>query len=105
MSGSIPSTQQARALSTRRPQLGSEEASAAVIPEPMWAGRLCRDNLHIHHDHRQFTGAGHIIGISGKSGFLSVIPFKKGNVCNAYIQFTQTDTFQVFISFHVDDYN
>ncbi len=51
------------------------------------------------------TGAiylGHIFRISSKSWF---IPFKKGNLYNVYIHSTQTDIFQVFISFNFDDYN
>ncbi len=41
-----------------------------------------------------YTGAGHIIRIS----------FKKWNLYNVYIHSTQTDIFQVFISFNFDDY-
>ncbi len=52
-----------------------------------------------------YTGAGHIIRISSKSWFISLIPFKKWNLYNVYIHSTQTDTFQVFISFNFDDYN
>ncbi len=52
-----------------------------------------------------YTGAGHIIRISSKSGFISLIPFKKWNLYNVYIHSTQTDIFQVFISFNFDDYN
>ncbi len=55
--------------------------------------------LHIH-----ITGAGHIIRISSKR-FISLIPFKKWNLYNVYIHSTQTDIFQVFISFNFDDYN
>ncbi len=51
------------------------------------------------------TGAGHIIRISSKSWFISLIPFKKWNLYNVYIHSTQTDIFQVFISFNFDDYN
>ncbi len=51
-----------------------------------------------------YTGAGHIIRISSKSWFISVIPFKKWNLYNVYIHSTQTDIFQVFISFNFDDY-
>ncbi len=51
-----------------------------------------------------FTGAGHIIRISSKSWFISLIPFKKWNLYNVYIHSTQTDIFQVFISFNFDDY-
>ncbi len=51
------------------------------------------------------VGAGHIIRISSKSWFISLIPFKKWNLYNVYIHSTQTDIFQVFISFHFDDYN
>ncbi len=50
------------------------------------------------------TGAGHIIRISSKSWFISLIPFK-WNLYNVYIHSTQTDLFQVFISFNFDDYN
>ncbi len=50
------------------------------------------------------TGAGHIIRISSKSWFISLIPFKKWNLYNVYIHSTQTDIFQVFISFNFDDY-
>ncbi len=52
-----------------------------------------------------YTGAGHIIRISSKSWFISQIPFKKWNLYNVYIHSTQTDIFQVFISFNFDDYN
>ncbi len=50
-----------------------------------------------------YTGAGHIIRISSKSWFISLIPFKKWNLYNVHS--TQTDIFQVFISFNFDDYN
>ncbi len=50
------------------------------------------------------TGAGHIIRISSKSWFISLIPFKKWNLYNVYIHSTQTDIFQVFISFNFYDY-
>ncbi len=46
----------------------------------------------------RYTGAGHIIRISSKSWFISLIPFKKWNLYNVYIHSTQTDIFQVFIS-------
>ncbi len=52
-----------------------------------------------------YTGAGHIIWISSKSWFISLIPFKKWNLYNIYIHSTQTDIFQVFIYFNFDDYN
>ncbi len=52
-----------------------------------------------------YTGAGHIIRISSKSWFISLIPFKKWNLYNVYIHSTQTDIFQVCISFNFDDYN
>ncbi len=51
------------------------------------------------------TGAGHINRISLNSWFISLIPFKKWNLYNVYIHSTQTDIFQVFISFNFDDYN
>ncbi len=51
-----------------------------------------------------YTGAGNIIRISSKSWFISLIPFKKWNLYNVYIHSTQTDIFQVFISFNFDDY-
>ncbi len=51
-----------------------------------------------------YMGAGHIIRISSKSWFISLIPFKKWNLYNVYIHSTQTDIFQVFISFNFDDY-
>ncbi len=51
----------------------------------------------------QYTVAGHIIRISSKSWFISLIPFKKWNLYNVYIHSTQTDIFQVFISFNFDD--
>ncbi len=53
----------------------------------------------------KYTGAGHIVRISSKSWFISLIPFKKWNLYNVYIHSTQTDIFQVFISFNFDDYN
>ncbi len=52
-----------------------------------------------------YTGAGHIIRISSKSWFISLIPFKKWNLYKVYIHSTQTDIFQVFISFNFNDYN
>ncbi len=52
-----------------------------------------------------YAGAGHIIRISSKSWFISLIPLKKWNLYNVYIHSTQTDIFQVFISFNFDDYN
>ncbi len=55
--------------------------------------------------YNSYTGAGHIIRISSKSWFISLIPFKKWNLYNVYIHSTQTDIFQVFISFNFDDYN
>ncbi len=58
-----------------------------------------KPNLNPNH-----TGAGHIIRISSKSWFISLIPFKKWNLYNVYIHSTQTDIFQVFISFNFDDY-
>ncbi len=51
------------------------------------------------------TGDGHVIRISSKSWFISLIPFKKWNLYNVYIHSTQTDIFQVFISLNFDDYN
>ncbi len=62
-------------------------------------GQLDTSTTHI------YTGAGHIIRISSKSWFISLIPFKKWNLYNVYIHSTQTDIFQVFISFNFDDYN
>ncbi len=53
----------------------------------------------------KITGAGHIIRISSKSWFISLIPFKKWNLYNVYIHSTQNDIFQVSISFNFDDYN
>ncbi len=47
-----------------------------------------------------YTGAGHIIRMSSKSWFISLIPFKKWNLYNVYIHSTQTDIFQVFIYFN-----
>ncbi len=52
-----------------------------------------------------YTGAGHVIRISSKSWFISLIPFKKWNLYNVYIHSTQTDIFQVFFSFNFDNYN
>ncbi len=52
-----------------------------------------------------YKDAGHIIRISSKSWFISLIPFKKWNLYNVYIHSTQTDIFQVFISFNFDNYN
>ncbi len=51
-----------------------------------------------------YTGAGHIIRISSKSWFISLIPFKKWKCYNVCIHSTQTDIFQVFIYFNFDDY-
>ena len=51
-----------------------------------------------------YTGAGHIIRISSKSWFMSVIPLKKWNLYIIFIHYTQTDIFQMFISFNFDDY-
>ncbi len=56
-------------------------------------------------DEKDYTGAGHIIRISSKSLFISLIPFKMWNLYNVYIHSTQTDIFQVFISLNFDDYN
>ncbi len=56
-------------------------------------------------NNQAYTGAGHIIRISSKSWFISLIPFKKWNLYNVYIHSTQADIFQVFISFNFDDYN
>ncbi len=70
------------------------------------AGVLTGDEAHNTHTHTHiYTGAGHIIRISSKSWFISLIPFKKWNLYNVYIHSTQTDIFQVFISFNFDDYN
>ncbi len=60
--------------------------------------------IYIHTHTHTHTGAGHIIRISSKSWFISLIPFKKWNLYNVYIHSTQTDIFQVFISFNFDDY-
>ncbi len=59
---------------------------------------------HFYRSILEYTGAGHIIRISSKSLFISLIPFKKWNLYNVYIHSTQTDIFQVFISFNFDDY-
>ncbi len=53
----------------------------------------------------QPCSAGHIIRISSKSLFISLIPFNKWNLCNVYIHSTQTYIFQVFISFNFGNYN
>ncbi len=63
--------------------------------EPVYCPALIYTYIH--------TGAGHIIRISSKSWFISLIPFKKWNLYNVYIHSTQTDIFQVFISFNFDD--
>ncbi len=60
---------------------------------------------HTHTHTHTHTGAGHIIRISSKSWFISLISFKKWNLYNVYIHSTQTDIFQVFIYFNFDDYN
>ena len=52
-----------------------------------------------------YTGAGHIIRISSKSWFISLIPFKKWNLYIILIHYTPTDIFQMFIYFNFDDYN
>ena len=52
-----------------------------------------------------FTGAGHIIRISSKSWFISLLPFKKWNLYIIFIHDTQIEIFQMFISFNFDDYN
>jgi len=57
------------------------------------------------HVSAHYAGAGHIIRISSKSWFISLIPFKKWNLYNVYIYSTYTDIFKVFISFNFDDYN
>ncbi len=64
--------------------------------------KTLKKNIYIYHI---YTGAGHIIRISSKNWFISLIPFKKWNLYNVYIHSTQTDIFQVFISFIFDDYN
>ncbi len=55
-------------------------------------GELDKYNMQV-----AITGAGHIIRISSKSWFISLIPFKKWNLYNVYIHSTQTDIFQVFL--------
>ncbi len=70
----------------------------ALMTYPVCANRV-RRGMQIH------TSAGHIIRISSKSWFISLIPFKKLNLYNVYIHSTQTDIFQAFISFNFDDYN
>ncbi len=68
----------------------------------------CRNLMYLTYDKIWlivYTGAGHIIRISSKSWFISLIPFKKWNLYNVYIHSTQTDIFQVFIYFNFDDYN
>ncbi len=67
----------------------------------MWEAFGCVRNRILPY----YTGAGHIIRISSKSLFISLIPLKKWNLYNVYIHSTQTDIFQVFISFNFDDYN
>ncbi len=49
----------------------------------------------------EYTGAGHIIRISSKSWFISLIPFKKWNLYNVYIPSTQTDVFQSVYFFNL----
>ncbi len=61
--------------------------------------------IYIHTYTYIHTGAGHIIRISSKSWFISLIPFKKWNLYNIYIHSTQTDIFQMFIYLNFDDYN
>ncbi len=80
-----------------------------LVHEPVW-GRCSHrwwstQHTHTHTHTHIYTGAGHIIRISSKSWFISLIPFKKWNLYNVYIHSTQTDIFQVFISFNFDDYN
>ncbi len=52
-----------------------------------------------------YTGAGHIIRISSKSLIYFTNYIQNWNLYNVYIHSTQTDIFQVFISFNFDDYN
>ncbi len=74
-----------------------------IIVPSYYSFRKAKSHTHTHtHTH---TGAGHIIRISSKSWFISLIPFKKWNLYNVYIHSTQTDIFQLFISFKFDDYN
>ena len=61
---------------------------------------LKAEDITLHY----ITGACHIIRISSKSWFMSVIPFKKWNLYIILIHYTQTDIFQMFISFNFDDY-
>ncbi len=75
-------------------------AGAALIVRNKNPTRSSRYSTHFC-----FIGAGHIIRISSKSWFISLIPFKKWNLYNVYIHSTQTDIFQVFIYFNFDDYN
>ncbi len=56
-------------------------------------------NNHFNQFFYIYTGAGHIIRISSKSWFISLIPFKKWNLYNVYIHSTQTDIFQVVYFF------
>ncbi len=77
-------------------------------PQPNWKRRPWHYtptvNLNIQPKDYIYGGAGHIIRISSKSWFISLITFKKWNLYNVYIHSTQTDIFQVFISFKFDDY-
>ncbi len=62
-------------------------------------------NYRMYNIKQIYSGAGHIIRISSKRWFISLIPFKKWNLYNVYILSTQTDIFQVFTYFNFDDYN
>ncbi len=87
-------------LTNVRVQLFSAKRVTNVVPGSSL------DRLTVpYHFAKWFTVAGHIIRISSKSWFISLIPFKKWNLYNVYIHSTQTDIFQVFISFNFDDYN
>ncbi len=90
--------------------LGSTPWRPPRSPPQIWKARRSVSSLSWHtliKKYKQlciYTGAGHIIRISSKSWFISLIPFKKWNLYNVYIHSTQTDIFQVFISFNFDDY-
>ena len=82
----------------------SHTQSGDLTTESLWWSRFLKGQFSLDTD-TGYTGAGHIIRISSKSWFISVIPFKKWKLYNVYIHSTQTDIFQVFIAFNFYDYN
>ncbi len=77
-------------------------------PEELWrtTSPRCFRNTHIHiHIHIHiYTGAGHIIRISSKSWFISLIPFKKWNLYKCIHSFHTDWCISSVYFFNFDDY-